>query len=199
MPRKLLIVDDSPAAASMRSVKDKKKAAPAKKKRVLQIVDEDGKEMTKEEASRQQKTAMDDLKAEVLQGYANASDFEMVVENMPFTNKKIEKELRKLANEFGGEWYDLVQRYLKIAGISVEDQDEKFFRDLPDSNLNTYGSFAEDFGFKVVGDGFGPEDFRATKNTIIETKDMLYGDGRRAGLLPGAYDESLFKAVGHGK
>ena len=194
MPRKLLIVDESPAAASMRSVKDKKK----KKKRVVQIVDADGKDIT-EDFKSQQKRAMDELKENVLQGYANASDFEMVVENMPFTNKKIEKELRKLANEFGGEWYDLVQRYLKIAGISEEDADEKFFRDLPDSTLNTYGSLAEDFGFKVVGDGFGPEDFRATKNTIIETKDMLYGDGRRAGLLPGAYDERLFKAVGSRK
>ena len=193
MPRKLLIVDESPAAKSMGSVKDKKK------KRVLQIVDEDGKEMTKEEASRQQKRAMDELKADVLQGYANARDFDMVVEEMPFTNKKIEKELRKLANEFSGEWYDLVERYLKIAGIREEDQDEKFFRDSPDSTLNTYGSFAEDFGFKVVGSGNSADDFRATKNTIIETKDMLYGDGRRAGLLPGAYDESLFKELGHGK
>lgn len=42
MPRKLLIVDEAPASASMRSVKDKKKAAPAKKKRVLQIVDDGG-------------------------------------------------------------------------------------------------------------------------------------------------------------
>lgn len=189
MPRKLLIVDESPAAKSMGSVKDKKK------KRVLQIVDEDGKEMTKEEASRQQKKAMEDLRAEVHQGYADSQDFDLLVENMPFTNKKIEKELRKLADEYAGEWYDVVQRFLNISG---EDMDE-FMKDEASPNLDVYGSFAEDFGFKVVGSGNSADDFRATKNTIIETKDMLYGNGRRAGLLPGRYEEGLFKAVGHGK
>jgi len=194
MPRKLLIVDESPAAKSMGSVKDKKK------KRVLQIVDEDGKEITKDEASRQQKRAMEDLRDVVHQGYADSLFFETLVENMPFTNKKIAKTMYKLADEYRDEWHDVMMRYLKISG---EDLD-KFMKDEISPNLDVYGSFAEDFGFKLVGDnpyslGNDPEDYRATKNTIIETKDMLYGDGRRAGLLPGAYEESLFKELGHGK
>ena len=48
MPRKLLIVDESPAAKSMGSVKDKKK------KRVLQIVDDEMEEVDEMTASRDQ-------------------------------------------------------------------------------------------------------------------------------------------------
>ena len=165
MPRKLLIVDESPAAKSMGSVKDKKK------KRVLQIVDEDGKDID-QDYRYEKGEALDNLREVVGTGYANAREFNLLVENMPFTNKKIAKTMYKLGRLYEDKWYDVVEKYLKIP--SVTDDMEEFMRMLPNWNLNTYGHFAENFGFEVVGSGRDPKDYRATKDNVVETKDMLY-------------------------